>query len=147
MDEFREGQVWPFPIAKPENEWNEHERDHVNLMRVAYAERYHPRVGPVESIDLGEWPHGRSVKLIRRGFTNGLEPCLADCGRYVCLGPLYGLKGSACVCVRPPFRNAAYLALSWMRGLSLEALLRDFKFVGGSPPGIALRRDLDVSGI
>lgn len=135
---------WPFPISKPKAEWSEFDRDYVDLLRIAYAEGYHPRKGPCDCIDLGRWPQGRSVSLVRRGSRNGWEPFLGDSGHTVRLGPNYGLPlgENACVCVRPPFRGAAYLALEWMRGRSLKALLADFEFVGGYPAGIVLRPDI-----
>ena len=43
-------------------------------------------------------------------------------------------------------KNAApvvvQLALEWMRGKSLEAILADFDFVGGYPAGIVLRAEI-----
>jgi hypothetical protein len=137
MDE----RIWPFPILKPEAEWTEFGRDCIDLMQIAYAEGHEPREGPCRCIDLGRWPKGRSVSLVHRGSRNGWEPFLGDSSRSVRLGPSYGLPlgEHACVCVRPPFRGAAHLALEWMRGRSLEDLLRDFEFVGGSPAGIVPR--------
>jgi len=135
-----EERFWPFPLTKPEVEWSEFDLDYVALMRTAYAEGYRPREGLCGCIDLGQWPEGRSASLVRRGSRNGWEPFLGDSGRAVRLGPSYGLPlgEHACVCVRPPFRDAAYLALEWMRGRSLDSLLTDFEFVGGSPAGIVL---------
>jgi hypothetical protein len=135
---------WPFPILKPEAEWTEFDCDYIDLMRAAHAEGYHPREGPCSCVDLGQWPEGRSVSLVRRGSRNGWEPFLGDSGKSVRLGPSYGLPlgESACVCVRPPFRGVAHLALEWMRGRALEALLRDFEFVGGYPAGIVLRPEV-----
>jgi len=129
---------------KPEAEWTAFDRDYIELMRVAYAEGYRPREGPCSCVDLGQWPEGRSVSLVRRGSRNGWEPFLSDSGRSVRLGRSYGLPlgESACVCVRPPFSSAAYLALEWMRRRSLESLLSDFEFVGGHPAGIVLRSEL-----
>jgi hypothetical protein len=136
--------AWPFPILKPEAEWTGFDRDYIGLMRAAYAEGYCPREGPCGCVDLGRWPEGRSVSLVRRGSRNGWEPFLGHSGRSVRLGPSYGLPlgEHACVCVRPPFRAAAHLALEWMRGRSLESLLRDFEFVGGYPAGIVLRPEV-----
>lgn len=141
--------AWPFPILKPETEWTEFDRDFIDLMRVAYAEGYCPRDSEGDCVDLGRWAIGRSVSLVRRGSRNGWEPFLGDRGQSVRLGSVYGLDlgDSACVCVRPPFRNAAHLALEWMRGRSLDLLLRDFEFVGGYPAGIVLRKRPDDSGI
>lgn len=135
---------WPFPILKPEVEWTTFDRDYIDLMRAAYAEGYCPREGSCGCVDLGRWPTGRSVSLIRRGSRNGWEPFLGDSGRSVRLGPSYRppLGESACVCIRPPFRSAAHFALEWMRGRSLESLLSDFGFVGGYPASIALRIDV-----
>lgn len=139
-----DGRAWPFPILKPETEWTEFDRDYINLMRTAHAEGCCPREGPCSCVDLGQWPEGRSVSLVRRGWRNGWEPFLGDSGRSVRLGLRYGLPlgESACVCVRPPFRGAAHLALGWMRGRSLESLLGDFTFIGGYPAGIVLRPDI-----
>ena len=134
-----EEHVWPFPILKPEDEWTEFDRDYIDLMRIAYDEGYRPREGPGGCVDLGQWLHERSISLVRRGSRNGWEPFLGDFGESVRLGPSYGLDQFACVCVRPPFRSAAHLALEWMRGRALESLLRDFEFVGGFPQGIVLR--------
>lgn len=134
MDE----RAWPHPIIKPESEWTEFDRDYIDLLRAAHAEGYCPREGPCGCVDLGHWSEGRSVSLVRRGLRNGWEPFLGGSGRSVRLGPTYGLGENACVCVRPPFRAAAHLSLEWMRGRSLERILGDFDFVGGSPPGIIL---------
>jgi hypothetical protein len=140
MDE----RAWPFAILKPEAEWSEFDRDYIALMRAAYAEGYCPREGPGGCVDLGKWPEGRSVSLVHRGTRNGWEPYLGDVGRAIRLGPIFGLPlgESACVCVRPPFRSAAHLALEWMRGQSLESLLCDFEFVNGYPAGIVLRPEV-----
>jgi len=137
MDE----RLWPFPIAKPEAEWTLLDQDFVDLLRTAYAEGYEPREGRCSCIDLGRWPVGRSVSLVFRGSRNGWEPFLGDSGQSVRLGPSYRLPlgQNECVCVRPPFRGAAHLALEWMRGRSLESLLMDYEFVGGRPAGIMLR--------
>jgi hypothetical protein len=142
-------QAWPFPILKPEAEWTEFDRDYIDLMRTAYNEGYCPRVGPCSCIDLGRWPEGRSISLIRRGSRNGWEPFMGDSRQSVRLGPSYGLPlgESACVCVRPPFRASSHLALEWMRGRSLESLLRDFEFVGGYPAGIVLRPEVVTSSL
>ena len=56
---------WHFPLTKPEAEWSEFDRDLVDLMRTAYAEGYQPRQGQCGCIDLGQWPQGRSVSLVR----------------------------------------------------------------------------------
>src|SRR5437868_6440269 len=124
MDE----RFWPFPIAKPEAEWSEFDRDYVEFMRTAHAEGYRPREGPCRCIGVGTWQKGRSASLVFRGSRNGWEPFLGDSHRSVRLGPSYGLAlgECACVCVRPPFRGPARLALEWMRGRSLESLLGDF---------------------
>ncbi|HTU26992.1 MAG TPA: hypothetical protein VMF30_16415 [Pirellulales bacterium] len=138
--------AWPFPILKPTSEWTEFDCDYIYLMRRAYAEGFCPREGPCSCVELGRWPERRSVSLVRRGNRNGWEPFLGDSGQSVRLGPNYQLPlgDSACVCVRPPFRAAAHLALEWMRGRSLESLLRDFEFVGGHPAGIVLRTEVGI---
>jgi hypothetical protein len=137
MDE----RFWPFPIAKPENEWSAFDRDYIEFMRTAHAEGYRPREAPGSCIEVGTWGEGRSASLVFRGSRNGWEPFLADSDRSVRLGPSYDLPlgENACVCVRPPFRGVAHLALEWMRGRSLESLLGDFEYVGGFPAGIVLR--------
>ena len=134
---------WPITITKPEEEWNDFDRDYISFMRTAYAEGYRPRKGECDTIEVGDFEVGRSACLISRGRRNGWEPFLGDSDRSVKLGPSYCLPLGeyACVCVRPPFRSAAYLALEWMRGRSLASLLGDFTFVGGYPAGIALRAD------
>jgi hypothetical protein len=139
-----EERFWPFPIVKPEEEWSEFDRDYVEFMRTAYAEGYQPREAPCSCIEVGKWGEGRSASLVLRGSRNGWEPFLGDSGRSVRLGPSYGLPPGeyACVCVRPPFRGAARLALEWMRGRSLHSLLGDFEFVGGYPAGIVLRAEV-----
>jgi len=139
----------PFP-TKPEAEWNEFDRDYVDFMRTAYTEGYQPRVeGADTCIDVGNCGEGRSAGLVFWGSRNGWEPFLGDSGLAVRLGPSYGLPlgQNACVCVRPPFRGAAHLALEWMRGRSLESLLADFEFVGGYPAGIVLRVDYVRSSV
>ncbi len=135
--------AWPFPIRKPESEWDEFDRDFIGLMRVAFAEGYRPRKHRYGAIEASS-PAGRSAFLVFRGRRNGWEPWLGDGDRSVRLGPHYGLPlgGNACVCVRPPFRAAGHLALEWLRGRSLESLLGDFVFVGGSPAGIELRPEV-----
>jgi hypothetical protein len=138
-----EARFWPFPIAKPEAEWTEFDRDYIDLMRTAYDEGYWPHVRECSCIELGQWPQGRTASLVFRGIRNGWEPFLGDGSRSVRLGPSYSLPlgENACVCVRPPFRAAAHLALEWMRGRSLESLLGDFEFIGVRPDGIVLRRE------
>lgn len=137
-----EERSWPYPIVIPESDWTEFDHDYFDLMRTAYARGYCPRETH-SCVDLGRWPEGRSVGLVLRGLRNGWEPFLGDSGRSVRLGSCYGmaLGDSACVCVRPPFRAAAHLALEWMSGRSLESLLADFEFVGGRPAGIVLRAE------
>jgi hypothetical protein len=139
MDE----RLWPFAINKPEIEWTALDCEYVNLMITAFAEGFSPREGPCGCIDLGKWPEGRSASLVHRGSRNGWEPFLGESNRSVRLGLSYDLLlgENACVCVRPPFRGAAYLALEWMRGRLLVSLLSDFEFVGGIPAGIVLRSD------
>ena len=141
MDELS----WPFPAMKPAADWTEFDRDCVDLMVVAHSGGHQPRADPsFTCIDLGRWPDGRSGSLVRRGTRNGREPFLGDSGRAVRLGPSYSLphRENAYVCVRPPFRDAAYLALEWMRGRSLDSILGDFEFIGGRPSGITLRPEI-----
>ena len=136
-----EERKWPFPILQREAEWTEFDCDYIALMRTAYGLGYDPREGPGNCINLGHCPEGRSALLVHRGRRNGWEPFLGNGVRSVRLGPSYDLPlgESACACVRPPFRDAAYLALEWMSGRYLESLLADFEFVGGYPAGIVRR--------
>lgn len=136
-------EAWPFPIRKLEADWNEFDREFIDFMRVAYAEGYRPRHDHCAAFEAAS-VLGRSAFLVFRGTRNGWEPFLSESGRSVRLGPSYDLPlgESACVCVRPPFRAAAYFALGWLRGRSLESLLADFVFVGGRPPGIELRSEI-----
>jgi len=140
MDE----RLWPHPILKPEAEWTDFDRDYIYLMQVAFAERYSPREGPCQCVDLGQWPEGRSISLVRRGPRNGGEPFLGESSRSIRLGPIYDLPLGeyACVCIRAPFCGAAHLALEWTRGRSLDSLLNDFEFIGGNPAGIILRPEV-----
>ena len=104
--------AWPFPVLKPEAEWDEFDRDYLAFMQSAYAEGYRPRQESRGSaIEAGELTR-RSSLLFFRGRRNGWEPWLGDEGRSVRLGLHYGLPlgGSAGVCVRPPFRAAAMRA-------------------------------------
>ena len=135
---------WPFPNVVPEAAWSEFDRDFIDLMRVAFAEGYRPRTELCGDAALGPSPDGRSATLVRRGSRNGWEPFLVASDNAFRLGPHYGLPLGeyACVCVRPPFRGAAHLALEWMRGRSLESLLDDFEFLGGHPTGIVLRPEV-----
>ena len=100
-----EERFWPFPIARPEAEWNEFDRDFINFMRAADAKGYRQREGPGNCITVGNWEAGRSASLVFRGSRNGWEPFLGESLRSVRLGPSYGLPlgEHACVCVRPPF--------------------------------------------
>jgi hypothetical protein len=134
---------WPFPVGKPEAEWSEFDRDFITFMRTAYGEGFRPRHRGETAVE-ADSPSGRSVFLVFRGRCNGWEPWLGEGDRSVRLGPHYGLPlgESACVCVRPPFRAAAHLALEWLRGRSLESLLDDFVFVGGYPAGVVFRPEL-----
>jgi hypothetical protein len=136
-----EERFWPFQIAKPETAWDDFDRDYIEFLRTAYTEGYQPREGPGSCVTVGDWEQGRSASLVFRGSRNGWEPILGDSQHSIRLGPSYGLPlgESACVCVRPPFRGAAYLALEWMRGRALESLLENFAFVGGYPAGVVLR--------
>jgi hypothetical protein len=135
--------AWPFPVLKPEADWDEFDREFLDFMRTAYAEAYRPRHQHEIEVE-ADSPAGRSVLLVFRGRRNGWEPFLGESGQSVRLGPSYCLPlgECACVCVRPPFRAAAHLALDWLRGRSLGALLGDFVFVGGHPAGIELRQEV-----
>jgi hypothetical protein len=130
---------WPFPILKPEAAWNDFDRDLLDFMQTAYAEGYRPRHERQGNAIAASAPTGRSVFLVFRGSRNGWEPWLCEGDQSNRLGPRYGFEDSRCVCVRPPFRGVAHLALEWLRSHPLEELLPDFEFVGGRPEGIVLR--------
>ena len=138
--------AWPFPVLTPEAEWDEYQHDFIGFMRVAFAEGFRPRHQRESTVEAGE-PGGRYVSLVLRGRRNGWEPWLCDGDRCERLGPYYHLPlgDSACVCIRPPFRAAAHLALEWLRGRELSLILRDFEFVGGFPAGIVLRPEIVLS--
>lgn len=140
--------AWPFPLQKPESEWDEFDRDFLTFMRTSFAEGYRPRHRWCSAVE-ADSPSGRSAFLVFRGRRNGWEPWLSDGNRSVRLGPHYGLSlgECACVCIRPPFRTAGHLALEWLRGRSLESLLKDFVYVGGYPAGIELRCELIGSSV
>ena len=58
MDE----RFWPFPIMKPEGEWDAFDRDYIDFMRKAYAENYRPREeGACTCVSLGDWNTGRII--------------------------------------------------------------------------------------
>jgi hypothetical protein len=128
-------------VTKPEADWTQFDRDYIGFMQTAYAAGYRPREAPCISVE-ADAPCGRTIILVFRGRRNGWEPFLGDGERPVRLGPLYDLSlgDSACVCIRPPFSAAGFLALEWLKGRSLGSILEDFVFVGGSPAGIELRR-------
>lgn len=132
---------WPWPIVKPESDWDEFGIDLIRFMQDAHQQGFRPRSrDSLSLIEAGE-EAGRAAALVFRGRRNGWEPWLVDAGKSIRLGPHYGLPlgANACVCVRPPFAGAAHLVSGWLRGQSVESLLADFEFVGGSPAGIALR--------
>ncbi len=137
MDE----RFWPYPLAKPASEWDEFDRDYIDFLQLAFQEGFRPREASYSKVSLGNYPEGRSVSLLRRGNLNGWEPVLCDDQNEVRLDPEFNLPPGrpAIVCVRPPFRAAAFLALEWMRGRRLESLLTDFEFVGGFPAGIVIK--------
>lgn len=134
--------AWPFPILKPEAEWDEFDRDLLEFLRTAHAEGFQPGRGPGGAVAAGGRP-GRWIYLIFRGVRNGWEPGFGDGNHAVRLGSVFNLPlgDSACVCIRPPFRGAAQFALGWLRGRALTSLLADFEFVGGYPAGIRPRPD------
>ena len=135
-----ERRFWPWPLLKPEADWNDFDRDLIEFMQIAYSEGFRPCDGPC--IEAEAWADsGRSIALVRRGARNGWEPLMIDGSKPVRLGPIYDLPlgEGACVCIRPPFRSAAHFALQWLRGRALPSLLSEFDFVGGRPSGIVLR--------
>lgn len=137
-----EERLWPYPL-KPESEWTAFDKEHIDLMQAAFEAGFQPCEFDL-GVRLGKFPIGRSIRLVRRGSRNGWELVLADNGNEVSLGLAYQLplKHYACVCVRPPFRDAAHFALEWMRGREIDSLLSDFEFVGGRPPGLVLKASL-----
>ena len=133
---------WPHPVPQPETQWSDFDHDYFGFMQRAFDEGFRPRCDTDRAVE-ADSPSGRYALLIFRGVRNGWETCLVDKGHKVRLGPRYSLAETACVCIRPPFRHAARMALEWLRGRDLGSLLGDFTFVGGSPPGLQLRDDLE----
>jgi hypothetical protein len=139
-------QYWPFPIPAPEEQWSEFDRDVVNFMRTAFAEGFQPRMKSALTLILAESTNHREIAMILRGRRSGYEILPYDREQEIRLGPYYQLDNCACVCARPPFRDAAWFALEWLRGRELSSLLLDFEFVGGRPAGI-VRRQTDAGGL
>jgi hypothetical protein len=133
---------WPFATVVPAFDRTEHHREYITFMELAHVEGHQPRADQSESPEAGD-PQRRYVFLCRRGRYNGWEPFLVEKEERTALGPRFGLAESACVCVRPPFRAAARLALQWLRGPPLDVILEDFEFVGGFPAGLTLRPGID----
>jgi hypothetical protein len=77
---------WPFPLRKPEAEWDEFDRDFIIFMRMVYAEGFTPRHRLCSAIEAGD-PTRRSAFLVSRGRRAGWEPFLSEGGRSVRLGP------------------------------------------------------------
>lgn len=146
MDDWRE---WPFPVEKPRDRWDEFDRALLEFLARAHAAGGRPRINSFETIiQAGAFGEGaRGIWLVRRGRRIGWEVSLCEDGRKVPLGPRYDLQEYACICVRPPFRDAGRLALAWMRGEDLDAILAGFEFIGGRPPGLVAREgDAGVGG-
>lgn len=137
---------WPFPVIKAEAEWTEFDRDFIDFMTAASREGFGPRMDLTGNPEAGN-PSLRWAFLCRRGSRNGWEPFLAEEGKGVRLGPSFGFGESRCVVVRPPFRAAAYLALEWLRGRPLEAVLADFVFLGGHPSAIELSPEAAIPSV
>ena len=81
---------WPFPVLKPETDWDQFDRDFLGFMRVAFAEGFRPRHQQCSAV-AADSPAGRSAFLVFRGRRNGWEPWLGEGDRSVRLGPHYGL--------------------------------------------------------
>jgi|GEM_PF-1864897 len=138
---IEESKYWPFPF-KPEIEWNKFDKDFIEFMKFAYDCGYHPRTNHSHNVVEAENSSGRDAFWVFRGVRNGWEPWLNDTGRSVRLGPYYKLPlgESACVCVRPPFRDVGYFTVEWLCGRTLELILDEYDFVAASPSGIVRRR-------
>ncbi len=136
---------WPFPTDQANRKSIALQCEIVEWMQVAFAEGFSPCVENGSAFVLGEASKARSAALVNRGPRNGYEPWLTDGEQIVRLASVYTSPNgeNACICVRPPFRAAAYLAIEWMRGRSIDSLLADFEFVGGRPEGIVLRREVN----
>jgi hypothetical protein len=72
---------------------------------------------------------------------------LSENGKGIRFGPSFGFEEYRCVVVRPPFRGAAHLALEWLRGRPLAAILADFVLVGGYPSGIELSPNAAIPSV
>jgi hypothetical protein len=132
-------QYWPFPIETPEDAWDEFDRDTIGFMNLAFVEGMRPRCNASCSMfEIGTWGDGRSASLVFRGQTLGWEPFLGEHEQRAALGTFFHLPlgECACVCVRPPFRDAAYLALEWVRGRALDTLLAEYRFMDARWPGL-----------
>jgi hypothetical protein len=127
---------WPLPKLKPETDWDECDHDLFQFMGTAYIEGFKPRLIHGFEPEAGE-PDTRQVTLVFRGSRNGWEPFLEDRRIIYRLGPRFGLDVCSCIVVRP-FSAASHLALQWLRGASLDVILKDFIFLGGSPSAITL---------
>jgi hypothetical protein len=124
-------------VTEPEAGWTEFDRDFIAFLQTAYAEGFAPRYRYLSAVEAKF--SDRSAFLVFRGSRNGWEPFLENGGASVKLGPCFGLEGPICMCVRPPFRDAAHFVLGWLRGRSLDSILQEFEFVGGRPEGISRR--------
>jgi hypothetical protein len=121
--------AWPFPVKEPPDGWSEFHRDLIDFMQTGYGEGFQPS-HRCESAVQARNSSNRHITLLIRGRRNGWEPILAEGDRSFRLGPKLLLPECTAIFIRPPFRNAAYFALEWLRDRSIESLLSNFCFDG-----------------
>lgn len=126
---------WPFPIP-PEEKWTRQDRERIEFFQTARAEGFGPRTNQIGTFILARSVGGREIAMIHRGRGNGWEMLPYYSEKQLRLSEYFHLAASSCVCMRPPFRNAGYFALEWLRGRDFVELLKEFRFVGGYPAGI-----------
>src|SRR5947209_8255024 len=77
-----EKRFWPFPLAKPESEWNDIDRDLVDFMRIAYTEGYQPYYGPGMCVSVGTWGKGdQQASFSVAAAMDGSRSSANRCGR------------------------------------------------------------------
>lgn len=135
--------TWPFPVSKPEKDWDDSDRELLSFLTSAFAEGFNPRLVNGYEPEAGS-PELRQVTLVFRGSRNGWEPFLAESHMGHRLGPRLGHEECRTIVVRP-FRAAAHLALEWLRGRALDAILKDFALLGGWPIAITLKDEIEFA--
>ena len=120
---------WPFPIIKPESEWDAYDSAFVNFMETAFKEGFKPYRDSTESLIGAGAPTFRTVALVFRGSRSGWEPWIvSERGVNHQLGPRYGFNETTCMVIRP-FQAASNFALAWLRGTSFDEILTEYVLV------------------